>query len=174
MLVMLVKIRHAIVETDLGWVGLVLSERGVRAVTLPAPSRAEALESLHRLAPAAGEPLPASEAAALSRRLRALLSGDVDGLDLALDLEGTPFQRSVWQAVAEIPRGHTRSYGWIAERIGRPGAARAVGRAVGANPAPLLVPCHRVLAAGGGIGGFAGGPAMKRALLTGEGIAIAG
>jgi O-6-methylguanine DNA methyltransferase len=86
-----------------------------------------------------------------------------------LDLQGTPFQRSVWAALLSIPRGKTRSYGQIAVEIGRPGAMRAVGRACGANPVPLIVPCHRVLAAGGKLGGFSGGEGWKPLLLAREG-----
>jgi len=86
-----------------------------------------------------------------------------------LDLQGTPFQRSVWTALLSIPCGETRSYGQIAVEMGRPGAMRAVGRACGANPVPLIVPCHRVLAAGGKVGGFSGGKGWKPLLLAREG-----
>ena len=86
-----------------------------------------------------------------------------------LDLQGTPFQRSVWMALLSIPCGKTQSYGQIAVEIGRPGAMRAVGRACGANPVPLIVPCHRVLAAGGKLGGFLGGMGWKPLLLAREG-----
>ena len=86
-----------------------------------------------------------------------------------LDLQGTPFQRSVWMALQSIPCGETRSYGQIATEIERPGAVRAVGQACGRNPVPLIVPCHRVLAAGGKIGGFSGGKGWKPLLLAREG-----
>jgi len=86
-----------------------------------------------------------------------------------LDLSGaTPFQRGVWQAARLIPYGETRSYAWVAGQIGKPKAARAVGQALGRNPLPLIVPCHRVLAADGGIGGFSGGVEMKKYLLAHE------
>lgn len=87
-----------------------------------------------------------------------------------VDPGGTPFQRAVWAAARAIPRGETRTYQQIAAAIGRPGAARAVGQALGANPVPLLVPCHRVLATGGGLGGFTGGVGLKARLLALEGI----
>lgn len=83
---------------------------------------------------------------------------------------GTEFQRAVWQAMQKIPAGQTRSYGEIARLIGRPKAVRAVGGACGANPIPVLVPCHRVLAANGKIGGFSGGLDWKRLLLEREGV----
>lgn len=86
-----------------------------------------------------------------------------------LDLTGaTPFQRAVWTAAQRIPYGETRSYRWVAERIGKPQAARAVGQALGRNPLAIIVPCHRVLASDGRLGGFGGGLEMKRRLLQRE------
>lgn len=85
-----------------------------------------------------------------------------------LDLHGTPFQRAVWAALQAIPPGATVSYGELARRIGRPAAVRAVGAAVGRNPVSVLVPCHRVLGAGGALTGYAGGLARKQALLAHE------
>lgn len=72
-----------------------------------------------------------------------------------------PFSQSVWRACAEIPRGETRTYGWIAERIGKPAAARAVGRALGANPLAPVIPCHRVIRADGQMGGYSGPGGIK-------------
>ncbi|TMQ51593.1 MAG: methylated-DNA--[protein]-cysteine S-methyltransferase, partial [Candidatus Eisenbacteria bacterium] len=88
---------------------------------------------------------------------------------LALDLDGTPFQMKVWNRLCAIPSGKTVSYGALAAAIGRPRAARAVGAAVGANPVPLLVPCHRVIGENGSLTGFGLGLPMKRALLAHEG-----
>ena len=94
-------------------------------------------------------------------------------MDLPLDLEdNTPFQVKVWQALRAIPYGRVRSYGWVARKIGKPRAARAVGAACGANPVPLLVPCHRVVAGDGSLGGFSGGLSNKRRLLKLEGIRV--
>lgn len=90
--------------------------------------------------------------------------------ELDLDLVGTPFQIEVWEALREIPWGETISYGELARRVGRPGGARAVGGANGRNPLPVVVPCHRVIAADGGLGGFSSGLPVKRALLRFEGI----
>lgn len=81
----------------------------------------------------------------------------------------TPFQRKVYQVVANIPAGQAKSYAEVADAAGSPGAARAVGNAMARNPIPLVVPCHRVLAAGGALGGFTGGLDMKEALLEAEG-----
>ena len=106
-------------------------------------------------------------------RARAAVQHRVGGQALGalppLDLVGTPFQLKVWKALTGIPPGETRTYGQVAESMGQPGAARAVGRACGANPLPLIVPCHRVLAAHSGLGGFSGGRAWKPFLLAREG-----
>jgi methylated-DNA-[protein]-cysteine S-methyltransferase len=107
--------------------------------------------------------------AALKKVLAGRSPGKLPPLDLA---GGTEFQRQVWNALRKIARGRTKSYGEIARAIGRPKAVRAVGGACGANPIPVLVPCHRVLAAHGKIGGFGGGLEWKRKLLTREGIKI--
>ena len=110
---------------------------------------------------------PASLARAVSA-LRAYASGR-SARRLALDLDGTPFQMKVWNRLCAIPSGKTVSYGALAAAIGRPRAARAVGAAVGANPVPLLVPCHRVIGENGSLTGFGLGLPMKRALLAHEG-----
>jgi methylated-DNA-[protein]-cysteine S-methyltransferase len=89
--------------------------------------------------------------------------------DLPLAPPGTDFQRAVWQALADIPYGETRSYGEIARAIGKPSAVRAVGAANGRNPLPIVVPCHRVIGSDGSLTGFAGGLAAKTCLLELEG-----
>ena len=89
-----------------------------------------------------------------------------------LDLAGTAFQKSVWNAMRKISLGKTKSYGEIASAIGRPKAGRAVGGACGANPVPVLVPCHRVLAANKKLGGFSSGLDWKRSLLAREGVQL--
>ncbi len=88
-----------------------------------------------------------------------------------LYMTGTPFQHAVWKEILKIPRGQTASYADIARRAGHPNAVRAAGTACGANPVPLLVPCHRVLASNGKLGGFGGGLALKKKLLALEGVA---
>jgi O-6-methylguanine DNA methyltransferase len=102
------------------------------------------------------------------RQVLEYLAGKRTGFDLALDLRGTAFQRAVWAALEAIPYGETRSYSDVAREIARPGAVRAVGSANGANPVPLVVPCHRVIAAGGRLGGYGGGLDLKRRLLAME------
>lgn len=108
------------------------------------------------------------DAAAFSevrRQLNAFFGGRRTGFDVPLDLQGTPFQLSVWQALMTIPYGETVSYGALAERIGRPQASRAVGAANGVNPIPIIVPCHRVIGADKSLTGFGGGLETKRWLL---------
>ncbi len=100
----------------------------------------------------------------------AYLAGRRRSLDFSIDLSGgTSFQRRVWQAALRIPYGRARSYHWIAAKVGGKKYARAVGNALGANPLPLIVPCHRVVAHDASLGGFSGGLNVKRRLLELEG-----
>jgi methylated-DNA-[protein]-cysteine S-methyltransferase len=98
-------------------------------------------------------------------QLDAYFAGERREFDLELDLVGTNFQRRVWEALLTIPYGETRSYGYIAEQIGSPGAFRAVGLANGRNPIGIIVPCHRVIGANGSLIGYGGGLERKRTLL---------
>jgi len=107
------------------------------------------------------------------RQIADYLAGRREAFDLPLAPDLPRFTRAVLEAVARIPYGEARSYGEVAKAVGSPKAARAVGQAVGSNPLPLLIPCHRVLAAHGRIGGFGGGLSWKRFLLDLEGIAVA-
>ena len=123
------------------------------------------------------KPLPATPKgpppAAVSKAVEQLeeyFAGERTEFDLPLDLDGTTFQKEVWSTLADIPYGKTISYAELASMVGRPTAYRAVGQANGANPIPIILPCHRVLARGGRIGGYGGGLAMKRQLLALEGI----
>ncbi|HEX2253600.1 MAG TPA: methylated-DNA--[protein]-cysteine S-methyltransferase [Thermoanaerobaculia bacterium] len=105
----------------------------------------------------------------LRRQLTDYLAGERDEFDLPLAPRGTAFQQQVWRALQAIPCGETRSYAALAAAVGRPGAARAVGQANSKNPIGVVIPCHRVIAADGTLGGYAGGLDMKRRLLTREG-----
>ncbi len=104
--------------------------------------------------------------------LEQFFSGETKRLSHALDLQGTPFQLMVWAALREIPLGEVATYGEIAGEIARPRAARAVGQACGSNNVVLFVPCHRVVAAHGKLGGFGGGLSLKKALLLHEGVSM--
>ncbi|WP_334328712.1 methylated-DNA--[protein]-cysteine S-methyltransferase [Companilactobacillus sp. HBUAS59699] len=105
-----------------------------------------------------------------AREVKEYLAGDRTDFDLKIDISGTAFQESVWHAVAQIPYGQVSNYTKIAEKINRPKAVRAVGTAIGRNPVPLVIPCHRVLAKNGSLGGYRGGLVMKKDLLHLEGI----
>ncbi|MEM9796853.1 MAG: methylated-DNA--[protein]-cysteine S-methyltransferase [Pseudomonadota bacterium] len=115
-------------------------------------------------APSDPEALPEMRA-----QLSAYFDRRLTRFDIALAPDGTTFQKAVWQALTDIPHGETRSYADIARAIGKPGGTQAVGQANGRNPIPIVIPCHRVVATGGGIGGFSGGLGRKRRLLALEG-----
>lgn len=151
-------------STDMGWIGILGSARGLLRTTLPQSSSQEALELLgDRVNYATWSPDPFNE---LIERLRKYFGGYQAAFPDRLDLSAaTSFQRGVWEATRCIPYGETRSYGWVANHIKRAGAARAVGQALGKNPLAIIVPCHRVIASDGGLGGFGGGLEMKRRLL---------
>ena len=100
------------------------------------------------------------------RQLLAYLAGDLRAFDLPLAPAGTDFQREVWRALEAVPYGRTRTYGEIAAAVGRPKAVRAVGQANHVNPLPIFIPCHRVVGKGGALTGYAGGLALKGALLA--------
>lgn len=111
-------------------------------------------------------PQPKPTMPALHAVLRRYFEGDLAALStLAIDPPGTPFQRTTWAALRQIPPGQTWSYGRLAKHIGRPTASRAVAQANGRNPIPLVIPCHRVIAANGALGGFSAGLDRKRFLL---------
>ena len=110
---------------------------------------------------------------AVVRAVDVLFRGRPATFDLPLALAGTPFQRRVWQELCNIPYGCAISYAELARRIGKPGASRAVGSANGRNPVSLIVPCHRVIGADGGLGGYGGGLDRKRWLLEHEAEVLA-
>ena len=114
-----------------------------------------------------GVPVPLRTAAA---QLEEYFSGGRTAFTLPLEPHGTAFQLAVWRALADIPYGETLTYGELARRVGRPAAFRAVGQANGANPLPIVYPCHRVVAVGGRLGGYGGGLDAKRRLLALEGV----
>jgi len=110
--------------------------------------------------------------ATVVEQLEAYFAGELRDFDLVLAPRGTAFQECVWRALAEIPYGHTISYGKLAERIGRAGSSRAVGSANGRNPLPIVLPCHRVIGSDGSLTGYGGGLPIKKALLELEGVAV--
>ena len=111
--------------------------------------------------------------AGVARQLAEYFGGRRDRFDLPLDLSGvTPFTRKVLAATSEVPFGRLETYQGIARRVGKPGASRAVGNALGRNPIPVVVPCHRVVRSGGGLGGYTGGLQIKQHLLGLEGVTL--
>lgn len=108
--------------------------------------------------------------AAMRQRVVRRISGKALDEKMPLDLHGTPFQLAVWKEMLRIPAGRVASYADVARNIGRPKAFRAVAQACGANPVPVVVPCHRVVASGGKLGGYTGGIEKKKFLLSAEGV----
>ncbi len=150
--------------TDMGWVGILASAKGLCGTTLPQCSAQEARELLgDSVNQATWSPHLFGN---LMERLKVYFSGGKVAFPDELDLSGaTPFQREVWEMTRLIPYGETRSYLWVAGQIKRPRAVRVVGQALGRNPLPIIVPCHRVIAGDGKLGGFTGGVELKRHLL---------
>ncbi len=162
------KLTFHLCDTERGWVGLVLSPHGLRGTTLPRPSREDALREVTEQG--ADTPASDSDLADLPERVCALASGRYENLAVQVDWNGiSGFRRAVLEEAIRIPAGQTRSYGWLAERVGHPRAARAVGRVMATNPLPLVVPCHRVVGSDGSLHGYGGGLPMKEALLRAEG-----
>ena len=160
------------VNTALGAFGALLTPLGLQKLTYPD----EPLETLHIWArkhyPQANIVAADSRLQALSEQLTAYFQGDLREFDFPLDLAGTPFQKEVWNALQKIGYGETRTYGQLAAALGRPAASRAVGAANGANPIPILVPCHRVIGSNNKLIGYGGGLALKKRLLETEGVFV--
>jgi AraC family transcriptional regulator of adaptative response/methylated-DNA-[protein]-cysteine methyltransferase len=163
-------IRFAIVDSpnaSLGRLLVAATERGVCAVAMAA-SDGDLMQLLARDYPAASIVADPGALGEWTRAILAHLAGEQPRLDLPLYVQATAFQWRVWQALAAIPYGETRTYGDVAAAIGRPRAVRAVARACASNPVALAIPCHRVVPAAGGVGGYRWGAARKRAILAAE------
>ena len=165
--------RAIIFQSPWGWMGIAESSKGIQAIVLPKRSK-RAVES--DLTAQFSEPVQQGKSPSLEaarRQLLDYLTGRRNSFDMPLDLTGgTSFQRQVWRTLQRVPYGKLRSYQWIAARVGGPQYARAVGNAVGANPLPIVIPCHRIVAHDASLGGFSGGLSMKRKLLGLEGTLI--
>ena len=145
--------------------GIVGSPAGLRRVILPQESKEAVTSNVHGCGWATGGDDSASFGD-LPQRFRGYLGGEVVDFPDKLDLAGTTrFQQSVWQITRAIPYGETRSYAWVAGQLGLPKAARAVGQALGRNPLPIVVPCHRVIGSDGSLVGFGAGVQTKKHLL---------
>ena len=167
---------HHLFDTALGRCGVAWNARGLVAVQLPEKTRALTERRLAARAGSAGAAVPPAWVEALAADIQKYLAGErVDFSAVAVDLEGLePFRQRLYAALRETPFGSTITYGELAQRLGLrdPQAARDVGTAMGRNPMPLVIPCHRVLAAGGKLGGFSapGGATTKAKLLALEGV----
>jgi len=158
------ELKYTTFNTDRGWLGILGSAKGLVHTTLPHPSAQEAEQQLgDRMKEAAWS---ADFFADLIKRLRAYFGGHRVSFPDKLDLSpATTFQREVWKVTRLIPYGETKSYSWVAEQLGKDGAVRAVGKALAINPLPIIIPCHRVVAKDGKLGGYSGGVEMKQYLL---------
>jgi O-6-methylguanine DNA methyltransferase len=166
----------ALFDTAIGACGIAWSDGGIVSVQLPERSEGATRARLARKCAGARESLPPHDVQRAIDAISSLLDGEPSDLSfIRLDVEGIPeFHRRVYDVARTIPPGATLSYGDIASRLGDPGSARAVGQALGRNPFVLVVPCHRVVAAGGKTGGFSanGGTATKLTLLAIEGAQL--
>jgi len=163
-------LKYTVANIGVGWVGVLGSNSGLLKITLPQGTAQEAERLLGgrvREAARSGDFFTD-----LIERLRGYFAGYRVAFNDELDLSSaTAFQHEVWQLTRLIPYGETRSYSWVAEKLGRAGAGRAVGQALTRNPLPIIVPCHRVVAKDGGLGGYRGGLTEKRYLLRLESAA---
>lgn len=158
------QIHFSYVLACVGQVFILSGPKGVSRIIFGEKEFRNYLDGLNRMNLAEGGP-----AADMAYELELYFDGKLTEFKTGIDVsEGTPFQRSVWKKLLDIPYGRTVTYKEIAESVGRPGASRAVGNAVGANPIPIVIPCHRVLASNG-LGGYSGGIDIKKDLLRVEG-----
>lgn len=151
-------LRQRRIDSPIGELTAVVSDAGIVRILFPD-------QSLHDVGLGDLPDADPEEMTALESQLHEYFAGRRREFDLPLDLRGTAFQRAAWLALTTIPYGETVTYGEQADRIGRPGASRAVGAANGQNPIPIVVPCHRVIGADGSLTGFGGGLEVKRFLL---------
>lgn len=157
-------------QTEWGWIELAASNNGITAIVLPSSTRTG--EQNGHIPGSDSKSSDAAAAMLTQARQQVIeyLGGKRRDFSVPVDMsQGTAFQRRVWRAILRIPYGRVRSYQWVAERVGGKQYARAVGMALGANPVPIIVPCHRIIAHDGSLGGFGCGLPMKRRLLRLEG-----
>lgn len=152
--------QHTVVDSPYGPLTLVATDGVLSAVYMTDQRHRPPEETF-----GAPDPEPFPE---VIRQLTAYFAGELTTFDVPLALHGTPFQRSVWAELLKIPYGETRTYGELAGELGKPGASRAVGLANGKNPISIIVPCHRVIGASGGLTGYGGGLDRKQRLLAFE------
>lgn len=156
--------KHAVLPTRLGWIGVVASTRGLQRLNLPVKSAGEALKRLG--VDFTGVSPDPSFFVGIHMYLKRYFSGRTVDFNYALDIgPGVSFFQQAWRACASIPSGETRTYKWLAAQAGNPRAVRAAGQAMAHNPVSIIIPCHRVVANNGSLGGYGGGLALKQWLL---------
>jgi O-6-methylguanine DNA methyltransferase len=156
-----------IFRTPWGWMGIAETRKGLNAIVLPKRTQRAVVAALGGATP---EPTGSPRLTEAKHQVLDYLTGRRGHFDVSVDLSGgTAFQRRVWRTLQRVPYGKLRSYQWVAARVGGRRYARAVGNAVGANPLPIIVPCHRIVAQDASLGGFSGGLPTKRKLLQLEG-----
>ncbi len=163
-----INIQHAVVQSYIGWVLVAWTEKGVCAVTLGDTPEELKADLYRRFSKAKFMDPDADFKDILAKVLAIIEAPDSRSFELPLDIQGTAFQRSVWDALQKIAPGSTASYAEIATRIGKPSAARAVARACASNPVAVVIPCHRVVRRDGKLGGYRWGIERKRRLLSKE------
>ena len=160
--------RFDVFSTSLGWMAVLASDRGIRRLVLPRPTRDQAMQELRLRTSHADHSPPSFDG--LRRRLEAHFSGANVDFEDNLDLEGaSEFMVKAWKACQSIPKGEVRTYNWLAEQAGNGRAARAAGLAMSRNRVPIIIPCHRVIGSDGSLHGYAGGLPLKQRLLEIEG-----
>ena len=162
---------YTVLETTWGWIGVVEGSRGVKKVVLLVPEQHELVERVRQEFPGAVRTPAGSKR--VEKEFKDYFAGEAVSFTAQLDWTGhSPFEVAVWRAAKTIPRGSTKTYRWLSNQIKRPKAQRAVGGALGKNPFPLIIPCHRVVRSDRSLGGFSapGGTAVKRRLLELEGV----
>ena len=158
-------------RTDAGWVAMAFTDSGLSALSLPVKTRDQAERSFAAKGMAVANVETFEQISRFADDLKRYFLGERVAFELELDLSDvTEWQRRVLLKAAEIPYGELMTYGELAAAIGSPGGARAIGQAMARNPVPIIVPCHRVVAASGKLGGFSAGLDWKRRLLRLEGI----
>ena len=165
--------REAIFKTEWGWCGVVVGKGGIMQVILPERRKDLVRAQIRSRYPESREVEKGSEK--IQKALKMYFSGKRVDFDFPLDLSGySDFQRRVWEVARTIPYGEVRSYQWVGKKLGNPRGGRAVGGALGRNPVPVIVPCHRVIRADGQLGGFSGsgGTKLKRKMLALEGFRL--
>jgi methylated-DNA-[protein]-cysteine S-methyltransferase len=163
-------VKFSMFETEMGWIGIVGTSTGICKVTLPMTDKLSAFDEITKNGDSNySESLEEEQYGWFLDAKNALINyfkGQQVDFTFLLDLNGyTNFQKDVWEATRNIPYGELRTYGWVASQIGKPKSARAVGNALGANPIPIIIPCHRVVGSDGSLHGFSGGLHWKQHLI---------